>query len=72
MALIEQLEYGTLVGAVCAAQLLPCGTGRARPAAPNITYGIFNLCVHSFFILFSHLVSITYTHTGDPVWLTEH
>ena len=26
-----------MVGAVCAAQLLPCGTGRARPAASDIT-----------------------------------
>ena len=61
-----------MVGVVCAAPLLPCGTGRARPAASDITYGVFNLCVHSFFIFFFHLVSITYTHTGDPVWLTEH
>ena len=54
--------------------VLPCGTGHARPVASDITSGVFNfvLRVHSFFIFFFHLVSITYTRTGDPVWLTEH
>ena len=33
-----------------------------RPAASDITSGVFNfvLCVHSFFIFFFHLVSITH------------
>ena len=67
-----------MVDAVCHVQLRCCHValvvlGR-RHLRSDITSGVFNfvLCVHSFFIFFFHLVSITYTHTGDPVWLTEH
>ena len=53
-----------MVGAVCAAGSVAAmwHWSCARPAASDTTYGVFNLCVHSFFIFFFHLVSITYMH----------
>ena len=62
MALVEQLEYGRCMCSSVQCSVLPCGTG-ARPAASDITSGVFNCIVCPFhFLYFSSCIDNIHTH----------